>query len=462
MSTGGEWKTINGTNVYVTDQIGNHGLRIRADINYQMLLEMVKKKTGMENSAIKLTFQHPGLGFVMLIGDDADVAELITAFSETSFTIRIYVEVLRVAEEHAMVNPCGGRNGKAVVESGVRASDVIDDCIRRKGKAVVESGVRTSVFVDDLQHNTDEFGGVEEEDGEEEETLRITPRGQYNLIQFGKPLRFVDGASSDESEDDEHTEPIVGTDPFYFMPPIPSDPQAIGDPTPGHSSGPSHAITLNQTFDDKKALLLALKFKAVTDGIPYRTKRSSSTRLEVFCSDDTCKWFLTAKPLDEDGFWQVRSMNFEHSCSSSLIHPNIKQADSQMLGTIVHDLMCRDHSMIMKPNDLARALSVRFNIDVNYKQAWRAREYAFQMMVGNPEDSFAKLPIYFHNLKKHNPGSLTHIRTDQEDRFESCYMALGVAVSIDLDIFFHFILVYLWPYIYYFCCVTGYSFQGIM
>ena len=91
VSTGGEWKTINGTNVYVTDQIGNHGLRIRADINYQMLLEMVKKKTGMENSAIKLTFQHPGLGFVMLIGDDADVAELITAFSETTFKICIYV-----------------------------------------------------------------------------------------------------------------------------------------------------------------------------------------------------------------------------------------------------------------------------------------------------------------------------------------------------------------------------------
>ena len=48
----------------------------------------------------------------------------------------------------------------AVVESGVRASDVIDDCIGRKGKAIVESGVRASVVIDDLLHNTTEVGGL--------------------------------------------------------------------------------------------------------------------------------------------------------------------------------------------------------------------------------------------------------------------------------------------------------------
>ncbi|KAL7594741.1 hypothetical protein Lser_V15G28938 [Lactuca serriola] len=48
--------------------------------------------------------------------------------------------------------------------------------------------------------------------------------------------------------------------------------------------------------------------------------------------------------------------------------------------------------------------------------------------MGTPEESFSKLPVYFHNLKKHNPGIMAYIKTDSEDRFEYCFFAIGCAI----------------------------------
>ncbi|GJT91788.1 transmembrane 9 superfamily member 11-like protein [Tanacetum coccineum] len=46
------------------------------------------------------------------------------------------------------------------------------------------------------------------------------------------------------------------------------------------------------------------------------------------------------------------------------------------------------------------------------------RDYDRYAKLGTPEESFAELPLYCHNLKLKNQGTITHIETDDEDRFE--------------------------------------------
>ncbi|KAL7591506.1 hypothetical protein Lser_V15G32242 [Lactuca serriola] len=65
---------------------------------------------------------------------------------------------------------------------------------------------------------------------------------------------------------------------------------------------------------------------------------------------------------------------------------------------------------------------------MSYSQAWHAREFALGLMMGTPEESFSKLPIYFHSLKKHNPSTVAYIKTDSDDRFEYCFFAIGCAI----------------------------------
>ncbi|GJY67989.1 probable purine permease 11 [Tanacetum coccineum] len=45
-----------------------------------------------------------------------------------------------------------------------------------------------------------------------------------------------------------------------------------------------------------------------------------------------------------------------------------------------------------------------------------------------PQESFSELPLYCHNLKLKNQGTITHIETDDEDRFEIFFLAIGAVI----------------------------------
>ncbi|GJU25263.1 hypothetical protein Tco_1163884 [Tanacetum coccineum] len=53
-------------------------------------------------------------------------------------------------------------------------------------------------------------------------------------------------------------------------------------------------------------------------------------------------------------------------------------------------------------------------------------ECGVESLSGCPEASFAQLPYYCHNLKLTNDGTVTHIETDDEDRFKMVFIAFGV------------------------------------
>nr|GEY76718.1 hypothetical protein [Tanacetum cinerariifolium] len=52
---------------------------------------------------------------------------------------------------------------------------------------------------------------------------------------------------------------------------------------------------------------------------------------------------------------------------------------------------------------------------------------------GTPEDSFAELPLHCHNLKLKNQRTITHIETDDEDRFEIFFFPSVLCVANKLD-----------------------------
>ncbi|GJV66376.1 hypothetical protein Tco_1477204 [Tanacetum coccineum] len=56
------------------------------------------------------------------------------------------------------------------------------------------------------------------------------------------------------------------------------------------------------------------------------------------------------------------------------------------------------------------------------------RNIALKMMNGSHEDSFSQLSYYCYNLKLANEGTVTHIHTDADGRFEMLYVGFGFAV----------------------------------
>ncbi|GJS98142.1 transposase, MuDR, MULE transposase domain protein [Tanacetum coccineum] len=68
------------------------------------------------------------------------------------------------------------------------------------------------------------------------------------------------------------------------------------------------------------------------------------------------------------------------------------------------------------------------NIDISYKQAWRSKNVALESISGCPKSSFAQLPYYCYNLERTNDSTVTHIETDDEDRFKMVFIAFGVVI----------------------------------
>ncbi|XP_071700443.1 uncharacterized protein [Rutidosis leptorrhynchoides] len=82
-----------------------------------------------------------------------------------------------------------------------------------------------------------------------------------------------------------------------------------------------------------------------------------------------------------------------------------------------------------KANDIRADIGSRFGVSISYNQAWRAKCHTLQMLRGSSEESYQMLPIYLHNIKIHNPGSVTNLITDKENRFLMCYYSLGVVIQ---------------------------------
>lgn len=109
LCTGGSWECVNRENVYVREGFKNSGLLIPPNVDHLLLIQMVKNKTGLLNSQISVSFQHPEFGYVVDIEDDSDVMKLKQVmYEETKQPVHLYVSVIGVFPEEQVVvkKPC--------------------------------------------------------------------------------------------------------------------------------------------------------------------------------------------------------------------------------------------------------------------------------------------------------------------------------------------------------------------
>ncbi|CAI9280984.1 unnamed protein product [Lactuca saligna] len=224
----------------------------------------------------------------------------------------------------------------------------------------------------------------------EEETMAVNTVDEKNLYEFGRVTdkTLSDGEESNEGWlEDEFTHGKKALDIFYGMPPIPDCPDLIVEPAPFHSLGPNDDMFVCQTYDNKQQLIFSLSLKATRETFQFKTKHSNKNRYEI--------------------------------------HLNHKHANKKVMGTILHEIMGKTRSKVWRPKEISSDLNALLEINVDYKQAWHEKQYAMELLLGSSEECFYKLPIYFHNMKMHNPGTVTYIQTDSEDCFECCFYAIG-------------------------------------
>nr|KAJ0196592.1 hypothetical protein LSAT_V11C700352910 [Lactuca sativa] len=245
----------------------------------------------------------------------------------------------------------------------------------------------------------------------QEEIVAVNTVEEKNLYEFG---RLCDKNLSNDEEsnegwlEDEFTHGKKTSYIIYSMPPIPDCPDPFVEPGPFHSLGPNVDMFVRQTYDNKQQLIFTLSLKATRGKFQFMTKHSNKNRYEVYCEIENYWLRLYAKRIDPADGFEISTFNNVHTCSSLQIHPNHKHTNKKFMGTILLEIMGKTRSKVWRPNEISRDLNALMEINVSYKQVW--------------------LPIYFHNLKKHNPGIVAYIQTDFEDCFECCFYAIGSTI----------------------------------
>ena len=134
----------------------------------------------------------------------------------------------------------------------------------------------------------------------------------------------------------------------------------------------------------------------------------------------------------------------------------------RVLGTFVAEVYSKNPNRAYTGKEIVADINLRYKIQITYHQAWRAKKFAMELLRGTHEELFAKLPVYCHNLKIHNPGTVTYIQTDESERFQFIYVALGVSVRKFICLFIKYVA-NIFSYIYnfsFFYIVQIRSFQN--
>ncbi|GJS43734.1 transposase, MuDR, MULE transposase domain protein [Tanacetum coccineum] len=262
--------------------------------------------------------------------------------------------------------------------------------------------------------------------------------GHKNEPNFTKPESSFAFGSYDENENekndcfdgvDENPQPVYHKWKkfMWFKPKIPVTPLYNSKPMISKHYKKDSEVKIGNTFNNKEALDLAVRLKALKEGYQFLSKKTNLDRYEQKCYHfKECAWSIHAKRWGNTDKFQITRMNDVHTCPKTQTYPNHRNANKKVIAHILNPKL-KDNRRVLKGKDIQKDILSQYKTSISYQQAWRGKEYGLEQIRGSPYESFEMLPYYLHNLERKNKGTVTRIKTD-EGVFEMLFIALGASI----------------------------------
>ena len=126
--------------------------------------------------------------------------------------------------------------------------------------------------------------------------------------------------------------------------------------------------------------------------------------------------------------FKIREFESEHTCL--LLHNSLSErlATKSVVESIIVGKYAEPDANYT-PKDIQRDMLAKYGVRLTYLQAWRAKEAALELIRGDPIQSYAKLPSYFHILEATYPGSHIRFHKSEDDRFLYAFVALFTSIK---------------------------------
>ncbi|GJR72950.1 transposase, MuDR, MULE transposase domain protein [Tanacetum coccineum] len=187
-------------------------------------------------------------------------------------------------------------------------------------------------------------------------------------------------------------------------------------------------VKVGQNFDNKEALDLAIRLKALDEGYQFLNDRSAPERYALKCFHfNECAWKIRPTRWGKTEKFSITFFNDVHTCSKTQTYPNHRNANKKVIAHILTPKL-QDAKRVLKGKDIQQDIMSDYKINISYQQAWRGKDYCMQQIRGSPYESFEMLPYYCYNLERKNEGTVTRIKTDEKGVFEMLFIALGASI----------------------------------
>jgi hypothetical protein len=193
---------------------------------------------------------------------------------------------------------------------------------------------------------------------------------------------------------------------------------------------PPCPLFINDLFDTIESLKTACRGYAIHGTFEFKTLRSTTTRYEITCKFNKCPWKLYATSIGGAGNkFRIRTHCCDHSCTGiqQLGHQQAtaKFIENWILPTIKINPQYRQI-------DIIRDVKARLFVTISRSKAFRAKEYALELLHGTYKDAYKQLPQYIADIARNNLNSLATIESTSENQFKRafiCYDASAMGIA---------------------------------
>ncbi|CAN6809632.1 hypothetical protein Bca4012_003784 [Brassica carinata] len=183
---------------------------------------------------------------------------------------------------------------------------------------------------------------------------------------------------------------------------------------------------VDQRFNSFIEFRDALHKYSVAHGFAYKYKKNDSHRVSVKCKAQGCPWRITAARLSTTQLICIKKMNPRHTCERAVIKPGYR-ATRGWVRTILKEKLKAFPDY--KPKDIAEDIKREYGIQLNYSQAWRAKEVARVQLQGSYKEAYSQLPLLCEKIKETNPGSIAVFATKEDSSFHRLFISFYASIS---------------------------------
>ncbi|XP_056865310.1 uncharacterized protein LOC108855530 [Raphanus sativus] len=177
---------------------------------------------------------------------------------------------------------------------------------------------------------------------------------------------------------------------------------------------------VDQRFSSFAEFRDSLHKYSIAHGFTYKYKKNDSHRVSVKCKSPGCPWRIAASRLSTTQLICIKKMNPRHTCERAVVKAGYR-ATRGWVGSIIKEKLKAFPDY--KPKDIAEDIKREYGIQLNYSQAWRAKEIAREQLQGSYKEAYTQLPFFCEKIKETNPGSVASFVTKEDSSFHRLFIS---------------------------------------